>query len=531
MRNFFAANISVLLACAVLLPAVEPATTAPSASPMTLPSSTEMSRPKRFLTVLDCVQSALQQNLDVSVQRLNPAISAADVQAAEGIFDVNWVTGLTENETQAPGGFTTVGGAVVAKPVVDSRVYSFQDNLTGLTPLGTKYTVGFNGTRTQNTLFNNNGNGPQWSLYMGASVTQPLLKGFGWDVNTAQIRIARKTQDISYQQFVQLVMQTISNVKQAYYDLHYAIENVKVKELSVDLAKRFLGESRKRMEVGTMARLDVVQAEAELSQREGDLIDAIRQWDESEVAYKQLISRDVLSIRNVLLVPVERPSVVATPIDALDSIRQGLDNRPEYLQSKLQLELNHINLKYYKNTLLPEVDLGASYGYNALGQGGSNDDFGQGSGNIESVMKGDHAAWAAGLTITVPLGNTTARGNYRHWKLAVEQALLSLKRTEQSIIVGVEQAVIEASAKAKLIASSQATTRLRLESYLAEIEKLKAGTSTTYIVLQMQRDLNDARVTELQAIAAYNKALVALSLQDGTILKRSGVNVEPDSKK
>ena len=99
--------------------------------------------------------------------------------------------------------------------------------------------------------------------------------------------------------------------KQAYYDLHYAVENVKVKELSVDLARRFLDESRKRMEVGTMARLDVVQAEAELSQREGDLIDAQRQFDEAEIAYKQLISRDVLTIHDVLLVPVDRPSVVA----------------------------------------------------------------------------------------------------------------------------------------------------------------------------------------------------------------------------
>ncbi|OHE77489.1 MAG: hypothetical protein A2107_12065 [Verrucomicrobia bacterium GWF2_62_7] len=368
-------------------------------------------------------------------------------------------------------------------------------------------------------------------MFMGATVTQPLMKGFGWDVNTAQIRIARKTQDISYQQFVQLVMETVSNVKQAYYDLHYAIENVKVKELSVDLAKRFLDESRKRMEVGTMARLDVVQAEAELSQRDGELIDAQRQFDESEITYKQLISRDVLSIREVLLVPVDRPTIVAMPIDPLDSIRQGLDNRPEYLQSKLQLELNHINLKYYKNSLLPQVDLAASYGYNAINQSSIDQDFSQLSRNFDSVYDREFPTWSAGLTITVPLGNTTARGNYRHWKLVVEQALLSLKKTEQTIIVGVEQAAIQARAKAKLIASSQATTRLRLESYLAEVEKLKAGTSTTYIVLQMQRDLNDARVTELRAIADYNKALVALSLAEGTILKRSGVTVEPDARK
>ncbi|MCX6900093.1 MAG: TolC family protein [Verrucomicrobia bacterium] len=528
MRNFFAANLSVLFALATTLSAAEPAKTPPLLSQITLPATADSNRPKRFLTVLDGVQSAIQQNLDVSIQRLNPAISAADVQAAEGIFDINWVTALSESENLRPPGFSSTSFTPIAP--ANTRTYSYQQNLTGLSPIGTEYTLGFNGSRQQSSLFTSPA-GPQWTMFMGATVTQPLLKGFGWDVNTAQIRIARKTQDISYQQFVQLVMQTVSNVKQAYYDLHYAIENVKVKELSVELAKRFLEESRKRMEVGTMARLDVVQAEAELSQREGDLIDAIRQWNESEVTYKQLISRDMLSIREVMLVPVDRPSIVAMPLDALDSIRQGLDNRPEYLQSKLQLESNHIHLKYYKNSLLPQVDLAASYGYNAINQAGLDQDFSQLSKNFDSVHDREFPAWSAGLTITVPLGNTTARGNYRHWKLAVEQALLSLKKTEQNIMVGVELAVIQARAKAKLIASSQATTRLRQESYAAEVEKLKAGTSTTYTVLQMQRDLNDARVTELRAIADYNKALVALSNQEGTILKRSGVTVEPDTKK
>ncbi|MBI5684215.1 MAG: TolC family protein [Verrucomicrobia bacterium] len=528
MRNLFAVHLSAVLALAVALPAAEPAKPAPYAASLTLPATTDPNRPKRFLTILDGVQSAIQQNLDVSIQRLNPAISAADVQAAEGIFDINWVTGLSESENLRPRGFNPASFTPIAP--ANTRTYSYQQSLTGLSPLGTEYTLGFNGSRLQSSLFPGPF-GPQWTMFMGASVTQPLLKGFGWDVNTAQIRIARKSQDISYQQFVQLVMQTVSNVKQAYYDLHYAIENVKVKEMSVELAKRFLGESRKRMEVGTMARLDVVQAEAELSQREGELIDAQRQLDESEIAYKQLISRDVLSIREVMLVPVDRPSIVAMPLDALDSIRQGFDNRPEYLQSKLQMELNHINLKYYKNSLLPQVDLAASYGYNAINQGSLDRDFSEFGKNFDSVFAGEFPTWSAGLTITVPLGNTTARGNYRHWKLAVEQALLALKKTEQDIIVGVELAVIQARAKAKLIASSQATTRLRQESYAAEVEKLKAGTSTTYIVLQMQRDLNDARVTELRAIADYNKALVALSHQEGTILKRSGVTVEPDTKK
>ena len=530
MRNIFAFNLLVLAALAISLVAAEPAKTPsyPTQTPSVDP--TESNRPKKYLTILDCVQAALQQNLDISIQRLNPAVSAALVQVQEGAFDMNWVTGLSESENTRPAGYFTSGGVVTPSPSTFSRTYNYQENLTGLTPLGTKYTMGFNGSRLQSSGLTS-GMGPDWTMFLGATVTQPLLKNFGWDVNTTQIRIAKKNQDISYQQFVLSVMQTVTAIKQSYYNLIYDLDNVKVMQESVDLARRFLDESRKRMEVGTMSRLDVVTAEAELSQNEGSLIDALRQWREDEFTYKQLITRDVLSIREVQLVPVDRPSVIAMPFDALDSIRQGLENRPEYLQGKLQLEVNHINLKYYQNQMLPQVDLAASYGYNANNQGSSNEDFSQLRRNFDSVGSGDFPSWSAGLTITVPLGNNVARGNYRQWKLLVEQALLQLKKTEQNVIVGVENAVTEARDKGKLIVSAQATTRLRLESYLAEVEKLKAGTSTTYTVLQMQRDLNTARVAELQAINTYNQALVALSLQEGTILKRTGVNVEADIKR
>ncbi|MBM3890559.1 MAG: TolC family protein, partial [Verrucomicrobia bacterium] len=395
--------------------------------PKALPGSVNPNLAKRYMTITDCVQAALTQNLNISIERLTPMISAADVLTAEGIFDVNWVTSLKEEETDRPGGFQFLQGNVIQQDPLSTRTYTFEEGLGGLTPLGTKWNVGFEGNRLQSTSFDSSA-GPQWQTFFGFQVTQPLAKGFGWDVNTTQIRLARKTQDISYQQFVQRVMDVVSTVKQAYYDMIYSIENVKVKEQSLDLAKRFLEESRKRMEVGTMARLDIVQAEAEVAQREGDLIDAQRALEVLQTNFKQLISSNVLPLRQVMIVPVDRASVVPTPIDPLGSMRLGLENRPEYLQRKLELERNHIQLKYYKNQLLPQVDLAASYGYGSLRQGGSSQDFSQFEKNWEDIGDGKFPSWSAGLTITVPLGNTTARGTYRHWKLAVEQALLGLKK-------------------------------------------------------------------------------------------------------
>ena len=326
-------------------------------------------------------------------------------------------------------------------------------------------------------------------------------------------------------------METVASVQQNYYSLIYYLENVKVYQQSLELAKQLLSESRKRMEVGALSRLEIVEAEAEVARNEADLIEAKRLFELSQNSFRQLISRDVVLRRNILIIPSDRPTVAASPVDALDSIRLGLENRPDYMQRRMEVERSHIFVKYYRNSLLPQVDLAGSFGYYAISAGTPNEnrDFSRINDNMDSINNQLNPSWSAGLTVTVPLGNKTARGNYRHWKLGAEQALLQLKKTEQDIIVGIDNATIQVETRSKLIAASQAATRLKEESVRAETKKLQAGTSTTLLVSRVQRDLTDARVKELRAIAEYNQALVDLSLKDATILKRTGVGVEPDA--
>jgi outer membrane protein TolC len=520
-----------VLACLASLPIGAASTSSPAPPPPpALPAGINGEHPKQYLTIRDCVRLALQQNLDISIQRLNPAIADADVLAAEGIFDITWKTSLFDYERNQPQGLRQAGDTFVRTPTpLESRTYDFDTGFSGLTPLGTTYDIGLSISRLAVNTFADTAS-PQWSTFAGLQIVQPLARGFGWEVNTSQIRINRKSKDISYQQFVQMVMETIAVVEQTYYDLIYDLENVRVNEQSLQLAQRFLDESRKRLEVGTLARLDIIKAEAEVADREGQLIDAKRGFEQRQNTFKQLINRDVSTLRDALVVPVDRPSIAARPIDAIEHIREGLSNRPEYLQRKLELERSHIFVKYYKNSLLPRVDLTGSYGWAGLSQDllRKDRDFRVLDSSLGQISRGDAPSWTAGLTVTVPLGNQTSRGNYRHWKLAAEQALLSLKKIEQDIIVSVDAAAIEAQAKAKLITARKAATRLQEESLRAEEEKLKAGTSTTYNVLQFQRDLTNARVEELRAIADFNKALVDLNLKDGTILKRHNVAVEPD---
>lgn len=507
-----------------------PLTMRPASETIQLPSGLDNYSSKQYLTIRDCVRLGLQQNLDIGIQRLNPMIAAADILAAEGIFDVNWRTSMIESRTERPPGVSAFSGGVFNTAGSDSRTDTFETGFSGRSPIGTTYDLGLTIQRFNTSPQPNPTNIEtlQWTSFAGIELTQPLAKGFGWEVNTFEIRVARKSKDISYMQFVQQVMAIVASIQSSYYDIIYDYENVRVKQQSVELAKRFLDESRKRFEVGTMARLDIVQAEAEVAQRDGDLIDAVRNLDLHQAAFKQLISRDVVPMRDALVVPVDRPSVVPQPVNPLDNIRAGLENRPEYMQRRLELERSHIYVKYYRNSLLPGVDLTGSYGFNALNGGLPNTDWSRLDRNMDSIHNAEFPTWSAGVVVTVPLGNDTARGNYRHWKLAVEQALLTLKKTEQDIIVGVDSAAIQVQAKAKLIISRQAATRLQEETLRAEEEKLKAGTSTTFVVLRIQRDLTDARVNELRAIADYNQALVDLALKDGSILKRAGVAVEPE---
>ncbi len=466
----------------------------------------------RSLTLRECIERALAHNLDVKIERINPQIESWNIIYQQGVFDPA-LTGSVNYQD-----FTEALGPESQRSLglssLKSQTLAFNTGLGGKLPTGTSYDISAFDNRESGTLTSN-------FVFTGATaitLTQPLLKNFGLGANTAQIRIARNNRQIAQETLTQQVIDSISAVQNAYYELVYAIENDKATVEDLNRAKTLLAENRKRVELGVLSPLDVTQAEAGVAEREEAVIVAERAIKDNENALKRLISQDVSEFRGQSLVPVDPLRVEKTSLSVERSTQTALKMRPDFRQARLQAEQQGILVKFNRNQLWPEVDLEGSYGYNGIGG-----TFGRLTDNIGS---GENPQWSVGVVVTVPIGNRQARANYHSAKLGEDQALLKLKRVEQDAIVAVDNAVGQVETNLKRIDATVAARRLAEESLAAEEEKLRAGTSTSFLVLQAQAQLAAARSAEIRAQADYSESLVALYQAEGTTLMKNNIALE-----
>lgn len=456
----------------------------------------------RSITLNECVERALAQNLDLQIERINPGIEDWSIVREQAAFEPTLTGKLSYEDTKS----TTL----------QQQDLTAQLGLADRLPTGTElgFTVG--DTRTGSNLTTN-------FIHTGAAVislTQPLLKNFGYRANTALLRVARKSRQAAGQQLADQVTQIINAVHSAYYELVFAIEAHKAKVEDLNRAKALLAENRKRVEIGVLSPLDITQAEAGAAEREEAVIVAERVIRDNENALKRLISQDLLEWRRQSLVPVDYPVVEMVDLDVDRSTHTALAQRPDYRQLQYELDRQHILVAYRRNQLWPQVDLQGSFGLN----GWSNTGFGDFVGNVTS---GDNPAWAVGVVVTVPLGNRRERSSYQTARLQSQQALLSLKRLEQQIIAETDNAVRLVQTNLKRVDATRAASRLAEESLRAEEHKLRAGTSTSFLVLQAQAQLAAARSAEIRARADYSVSLAELARAEGTTLQKHHI-VLPD---
>lgn len=465
------------------------------------------------ITLRDCIERALAQNLDLQIERLNPGIAQWGVVAAQGAFDPTLTGSVNYQDATEP--LSPERAAALGLSSLNTKDLGASAGLTGLLPPGTRYNLTAFSTRESGTLTTNF----VYTGTAGIALTQPLLKNFGFGATTAPIRVARKSRQIAEQNLAQQVMQTITGVHNAYYELVYAIENLKAAREDLDRARALLDENRKRLQIGTMSELDVTQAEAGAAEREEAVIVAEQLIRTNENALKRLIARDVTEWRDTSLVPVDYPVVEMIETDRARSTRTALEQRPDFLAARHETERQDILVRYSRNQLWPEIDLQGSYGLN----GRSGTGFGD---FVDNTADADSPVWSVGVTATFPLGDRAARGSYRQARLQSEQSLLALKRLEQQIIVEVDNAIGEVETNRKRVDATAAARRLAEESLKAEEAKLRAGSSTSFLVLQAQSQLAAARSAEIRARSDYAESIAALAQADGTTLDKHNISLD-----
>ena len=469
----------------------------------------------RTMSLQDCIQQTLQHNLQLQIQRYNPKISLYDLDIAYSGWDPTLTASGTHNHNVSGGG---LGPSLTNTiPPSTTEVNSFRSGIAGVLPWGFNYNLSGNISDT----YGNSGGGSfeHSGSSISISAVQPLLKNFWIDNTRLVIRVAKNNLKSSEQGFRGQVINAANAVANAYYELIYAQENVKVQQDALRLAQTQLSQDQQRMQIGTLAQLSVQQDQSQVAQDQANLIAAENTLSTDQNALKNLITDSYhYQWHDVDIQPSETLTAPVEVFDLQDSWSKGMTMRPDLIAARLAVESQGIQLKFNRNQLFPELDLIGTYGFNGTGTEFS-DAFGQ-------LHAADRPFYTYGAQISVPLGSINTRNNYKAAKATLQQVLLQLKEDEQNVLVQIDNAVKDAESKYE---SVQATKQARIyaEAALdAEQKTYAVGKATTFEVLQYENSLTAARSQEIRSLADYNEALATLSGAEGSTLDRFRIDLE-----
>jgi len=470
--------------------------------------------PTLELSLDDAVEQALEGNIDIAVSRYDPEIAAQSVVAAEGFYNPFVFARVDHDSTDTKGTNFFSGG-----DVVNNKRQLWNIGVTVPVKTGGQFDVNWNNRKSDTTnsftTFN-----PIYATGISFGVTQPLLKNFKIDAPRRQLRLSKINRNLSDIAFRQGVINTVATTKLVYYDLIYAINNLEAAQKSLDLAKKLLGENEIRVKVGTMAPLDIVEARSEVAAREESVIVAENLVFNTEDNLKRVIfPQNDPNMWATRIVPTTNPVAEPVPVNLDGAVRNALENRTDVVSARKALERSDIDVLYRSNQTKPRLDLLANYGGSGAGgtqlireppiggeivetiPGGYKD-------ALSEAFGGDFPTWNIGLQFSYSIPNRTNKALAAQARLSREQAVVSLRRLELQVAQEVRTAGRGVLSGFKRVGSTTAARDLMEQRLDAEQKKFNAGMSTNFLVTQAQRDLADAEVSELLAIAEYRKSVV-----------------------
>ncbi len=486
-------------------------------------------RPVKAVSVDECVQQALLKNLDIRIARFLPDLTRINLKGAYGAYDPNFTFGAGYDFNRSAG--TQLAPGIIS-PALEQHQDSFNSGFNGLLPTGTRYDLRGNVLRNRGDRSGGAVLPGEWGYfdYFGgatATVTQPLLKNFWIDNARWTIQLGKKTVNQDEQALRLQIINTATDVLIAYYNLSASRENVTVQEKALELAERSLAENKKRVEVGAMAPLEEKQAEALVASSKADLLSARQSYRIAQNTLKSLLTDD-FGGDDTQLEPSEK--LVPTPyvFNRQDSWHKGLTMRPDILQSKIELEKQQITLRFRKNQLFPQLDVDASYGASGRSSRWPGNGTTGGTGDFfDQIGDRDNPRYGAGVTLTFPLSNRAERNRLKASKLELERLLLRLKQLEQTIMVSIDNSILNAQTAFERVEATKQARSYAEQALDAEQKKLENGKSTSFVVLRLQRDLTSARSDEFRAVADYFRSLAVLHRDEGATLESLGIQFDP----
>lgn len=499
---------ALVAALATTALASAPAESSPASAAESAPAALEPGRPGVLLTREEAIIRALRENQRIKVSSFGRGIARANVLAEYGRFDPAITFRREYSESEAP----------LPQPQQPelSRIDDYAVGLGGLTPWGALYEIGGSSRRQRGTA---NVFTDHYVSFGGISITQPLLRGFGLGANLANLRIAKADRGIADWEYRATVIDTITNVIFAYESLAEARQSLQIAQRSRELAAQLVRDNQSRNRIGTISDADVTQARARVANREETILIISRNVRDLENRLRTLIGEPVNLGPGTVALQLEplEPAAAPSPDGAAD-LQQALELRPDYQAAKLGITRYRAAHAFARNQLLPRVDFVGSYGYNGLDR-----DF---SASRARVQDRDHRAYSAGVVVSVPLTFAEGRGRARAAKLAVRQSEADLVRVEQDIAVAVASAIGQLETTARRVEATTRAYELAQQALDAEQKKFRAGTSSTFVVLQLQEQLAAVQSNQVRAIADQRRAVANYHRELGATLAAFNVTLE-----
>jgi outer membrane protein len=494
-----------------------PAAPAPAAPKPAQPTSVVAPGPELQLSSDDAVRMSLENNLGIRAERLSPQAQALAVAQTRANYAPVVFGGSTRNSNSNPPQNFLAGNNFVTNEGFRSSA--------GVTQLlkwgGGSYQAALDGSRNTTSDPTDPFN-PRLSSNFNFNFTQPILRNFTIDSTRQQLLIGQKQQEIVDLQLQQQVTQTTRTVQNAYFDLVGAIGQLDVARQSLDLAKESLHNNERRVEVGTIPKIDIVEAQAEVSRNEESVIISESQVKTLEDALRTLIlNPSQPDYWSVHIVPSEQPVLTPKPIDLDAAIQNALNRRTDIAQSHREMDQTDITMRFAKNQKLPTLNAIVNYGL--AGVAGTRTIYDTSAGfpvaigaaqrtfsdALHDIFGNDFKTWSLQFQLSYPIGTSAADAGFAQAKVQREQQMTTLHQLELQVTAQVRDAARQVDTSLKRVEATRKAREFSEQRYDAEQKRLSVGLSTTFQLVQAQRDLSNARLAELNSIIAYNRALVS----------------------
>lgn len=475
------------------------------------------------LGIRESIMYALRNNFDIEISRLNTDLSDYDIVIEKAKYDPTLALTGTIDNSNTPINSELVGGfgATAFAPFIE-RGRTANAVIQSLIPTGATLSLEYNIFRDfvdpNRFRFLN----PSVTNFLEAKITQPLLKGAGWFYNRSLIYIARNNKKISLAQFKTTALEVSNFVQEAYWNFVKAMEDLKVARKSLERAEDLLRKNRIQVEAGTLAPIEIIDAEAGVASRVEAIISAENAIKDSEDELKRIMNlEDNEIISDATIIPIDKPSFEPKKVELKDTIKIAMEKRPELYELQLRVENAGMQTRRRKNELYPQLDFTGGVRYTGLGEsiGDANDS------TIAENFQGEFFA----LSLAIPIGNRSARSGYNRSKIEKRQAHMNVKKKELDIVVEVRGAARDVMTNSERVNATRKARELAQERLESEEKKFSVGRTTSLEVLRAQEDLATAEGNEAKALIDYEISLGNLEKAKGTILDAYNIVLEEET--